>query len=87
MVSPCALAQPAELKAALTAGHVHAALVLLDGPLALGALLGVRQDPVQIFALGAVLDQPLPDCVACHLEHHALVWSVRRRMMSMTPER
>ena len=31
---------------ALAAGHVHAPLVLLNGPLAFGALLGVRQDPI-----------------------------------------
>ena len=46
VLGPGALAEPAELEAALATGHVHAALVLLDGPLALGALLGVRKDPI-----------------------------------------
>ena len=47
--------------------HVHAALILLDRPLALGALLGVRQDPVEVLTLCAVLDQPSPDNLAFHL--------------------
>ena len=67
MLLPVALAQPAELVAALAACHVHAALVLFDGPPALGALLGVRQDPVQVLALRAVLQNPLPHRVAVHL--------------------
>ena len=58
VVGPGPDAEPAELEAALRAGHVHAALVLLDGPLALGALLGVGQDPVEVFRLGRVLDEP-----------------------------
>ena len=41
MLSPVAQAEPAELAAALAADHVHAALVLLNGALALGAGLGV----------------------------------------------
>lgn len=38
-------AQPAELMAALTTGHVHASLVLFDGSLALGTWLGICNDP------------------------------------------
>lgn len=64
---PVALAQPAELIAALAARHMHAALVLLNGPPALGALLGVRQDPVQVLALCAVLQDPFAHRVAVHL--------------------
>ena len=45
MVLPAAEAQPAELVAALAAAHVHAPVVLLDGPPALWARLGVGQDP------------------------------------------
>lgn len=67
MLSPGALAEPTELKAALAARHVHAALVLLDGALALGALLGVRQDPVQVLALCAVFQDPLAHRLAVHL--------------------
>lgn len=57
--------------AALRAGHVHAAVVLLDGPLALGARFGVGQDPVEVLALRAVLQQPLRDRGAVHLQHRA----------------
>lgn len=39
-------AQPAELMLALAAGHVHAALVLLDWPLTLRAWLSVDLQPV-----------------------------------------
>lgn len=48
VLCPGRQAQPAELVAALRACHVHAALVLLNRPLALGACLRVGQDPVQI---------------------------------------
>ena len=41
MVYPGGKAKPTELVAALGAGHVHAALVLLNRPFALGAGLGV----------------------------------------------
>ena len=68
VLRPRGQAQPAELVAALAAGHVHAALVLLDGPLALGAGLGVGQDPVQVLRLCAVLDDPLLHRLAVHLE-------------------
>ena len=47
---------------------MHAALVLLYGPLALGTLLGVGQDPIQILALCAVLQDPCVHCVAVHLQ-------------------
>lgn len=46
VISIVAHAQPAELVAALTARHVHAALVLLDGTFALGARLCVDLHPV-----------------------------------------
>lgn len=55
MVSPVAKAQPAELTSALTAHHVHATLVFLYGPLALGAGFGVGQNPVGIFTLCTIL--------------------------------
>ena len=71
MLSPGGQAEPAELEFALRAGHVHAALVLLNRPLALGAGLGVCQDPVQIFALCTVLDYPLPHGLAVHLQVRA----------------
>lgn len=71
VLSPAALAEPAELVLALTAGHMHAALILLYGPLALGAGLGVGQDPVQILALRAVLYNPLLHCLAVHLRMRA----------------
>lgn len=67
MVCPVAEAQPAELAAALAAHHVHAPLSLLYGPLALGAGLGVCQDPVGILALCAVLSQPHVHSCAVHL--------------------
>ncbi len=68
MVSPVAQAQPAELTPALTAHHVHAPLVLLYGPLALGAGLGVGQNPVGILALCTVLAQPHVHCLTIHLQ-------------------
>jgi hypothetical protein len=47
--------QPAELIAAaagiLATGHVHAAAVLLDGCVAVRALLGVREQPVHVLRL------------------------------------
>lgn len=58
MVSPVAQAQPAELAAALAAHHVHAPLVLFYRPLALGAGLGVGQNPVGVFTLCTVLSKP-----------------------------
>ena len=45
VLRPCPSAQPTKLVAALTTGHVHAALILFDWPLALGARLGVGYDP------------------------------------------
>lgn len=72
MVGPLAQAQPAEFAAALAAHHVHAPLVLLYGPLALGAGLGVGQYPVGIFTLCTVLPQPHAHSHAVHLYdgHH-----------------
>mmetsp|Transcript_112878 Transcript_112878/g.299867 ORF Transcript_112878/g.299867 Transcript_112878/m.299867 type:complete len:230 (+) Transcript_112878:875-1564(+) len=62
MRGPFAKAEPAELMAAATslgAYHVVAALVLLDGLVALRALLRVGPDPTDVLGLGAVLDGPL----------------------------
>ena len=70
VLHPGGQAEPAELMLALRAGHVHAALVLLDRPSALGAGLGVCQDPVQVLTLRAVLDDPLLDCLTIHLRAH-----------------
>lgn len=72
MVGPVAKAQPAELAAALAAHHVHAPLVLLYGPLALGAGLGVGQNPVGVLTLCTVLPQPHAHSHAVHLRatHH-----------------
>lgn len=67
VLRPGPLAEPAELEAALAAGHVHAALVLLNWPLALGALLRVRQNPIQVLALRAVFQDPLVHSLAVHL--------------------
>jgi len=58
----CTSASPA-----LTAGHVHAALVLLNGSVTLGARLGVGQDPVEVLTLSTVLGDPLAHCVTAHL--------------------
>mmetsp|Transcript_2487 Transcript_2487/g.6457 ORF Transcript_2487/g.6457 Transcript_2487/m.6457 type:complete len:321 (-) Transcript_2487:277-1239(-) len=66
VVLPFAVAQPAELVLALRACHVHAALVLLDGSLALGARLGVCQDPVHVLRLRAVLHEPCLHSGAVH---------------------
>lgn len=52
---------------ALTACHVHASLVLLYGSMALGAWLGVGEDPVQVFTLSTVLGDPLAHRVTRHL--------------------
>lgn len=67
MLCPIAQAQPAELTPALAAHHVHAPLVLLYGPLALGAGLGVGQDPVGVLTLSTVLPQPQVDSLTVHL--------------------
>ena len=67
VLSPGREAEPAELVPALGAAHVHAALILLDRPLALGAGLGVGQDPVQVLRLCTVLHQPLLHCLAIDL--------------------
>ena len=67
MFGPVAEAQPAELAAALAAHHVHAALVLLYGPLAFGAGLGVGQNPIGVLALSVVFAQPHCNCLAVHL--------------------
>jgi hypothetical protein len=66
MFSPGTQAKPAEFIAALAAGHVHASLVFLDGPLALGARFRVCNDPCQVFTLSTILDVPLLDSVAVH---------------------
>merc|ERR1719337_373422 len=50
VLGPVAHAHPAELVLALRAGHVVAALVLLDARLALRAALRVGQDPVRRLA-------------------------------------
>ena len=67
MVGPVSQAQPAELAAALAAHHVHAPLVLLYWPLALGAGLGVGQDPVSILTFRTVLAQPHVNSCAVNL--------------------
>ena len=68
VLRPAAQAQPAELAAALRAYHVHAALVLLDRSLALGAGFRVGQHPVCVFAFGAVFQGPLGDRFTSHLQ-------------------
>lgn len=68
MLSPIAKAQPAELAAALAADHVHASLILLNGPFALGAGLGVGQNPVGVLTFCTVLAQPHAYCLAVHLQ-------------------
>mmetsp|Transcript_18663 Transcript_18663/g.57398 ORF Transcript_18663/g.57398 Transcript_18663/m.57398 type:complete len:274 (-) Transcript_18663:289-1110(-) len=60
VLRPVAHAHPAELVLALRAGHVVAALVLLDPRLTLGAPLRVRQNPVRRLALVLALLLPLP---------------------------
>jgi hypothetical protein len=52
---------------ALAACHVHAALVLLDGSVALRAGFGVGQDPVEVLTLSTVLGDPLADSAARNL--------------------
>ena len=59
MLSIVSHAQPAELMLALATGHVHATLVLLDGPLALRAWLRVDLQPVLRIVLSAA-DAILP---------------------------
>merc|ERR1719454_1925083 len=58
VLGPVAHAHPAELVLALGAGHVVAALVLLDARLALRAALRVGQDPVRRLALVLALLGP-----------------------------
>lgn len=78
---PVAHAEPAELEAALRARHVHAAVILLDGPFALGAGPRVRQNPVPTRALRPGLFPPLAHVIAegrpvrlrlCHVVPQAL---------------
>ena len=64
--APLPLTHPAELVLTLRARDVHAPHVLLDGSFALGAGLGVGDDPVHVFRLGAVLDEPLAHRLAVH---------------------
>merc|ERR1719305_49043 len=59
VLGPVAHAHPAELVLALGAGHVVAALVLLDARLALRAPLRVRQNPVRRLAFILTLLGPL----------------------------
>jgi len=59
MFLPGAKADPAELMGAHLAGHVVAALVLLDGLLALGAVLCERNHPLHVLTLVLVLLSPL----------------------------
>eukprot|EP00350_Pseudokeronopsis_sp_OXSARD2_P012569 CAMPEP_0170545310 /NCGR_PEP_ID=MMETSP0211-20121228/3739_1 /TAXON_ID=311385 /ORGANISM="Pseudokeronopsis sp., Strain OXSARD2" /LENGTH=263 /DNA_ID=CAMNT_0010849169 /DNA_START=175 /DNA_END=966 /DNA_ORIENTATION=+ len=59
MFLPVPKAEPAELIGAHLAGHMVAALVLLYGLLALRAALGIGQNPGDVFALVAVLEDPL----------------------------
>ena len=59
VLRPRTFAQPAELVPAVLARHVHAALVLLDGDLALGALLRVLRDPERVYLVPARLLVPL----------------------------
>lgn len=58
VLRPRTFAQPAELVPAVLARHVHAALVLLDGDLALGALLRVLRDPERVYLVPARLLVP-----------------------------
>ena len=59
---PQAHAHPAEFVAALAARHVVAAPVLLNGRVALGALLGVGRNPVgRLRVVGALLQPPLDE--------------------------
>jgi hypothetical protein len=66
VLAPRCEAEPTELMAALAARHVHAALILLDRALALGARLGVGDDPREVLALSTVLDVPLFHRLAVH---------------------
>lgn len=60
VVAPGSRADPAPLVAALAAGHVVAASVLLDSAGALGAFLGVGRDPVgRLGVVFALLDPQL----------------------------
>jgi len=58
------LALRAAQKQVLWSRALQAHLVLLDGPAATGARLGVGNDPVHVFALCAVLDGPLAHPIA-----------------------
>ena len=58
MLTPVAQADPAEVVIALAAGHVVAALVLLDVRLAARARFGVGQDPGRVLTLRALLLNP-----------------------------
>jgi len=64
MIFPAARADPAELVAALVAGHVVAPLVLLDWPVAARAVFRVCHDPRHILRLCTHLHVPLVCCVA-----------------------
>ncbi len=68
MFFPRHQAQPAEVEAAspglVVAGHVIAALILLDGLLALGALLRVGHDPRDVLGLRCILNVPGFDLLA-----------------------
>lgn len=66
MFRPCSPTQPAELMPALAACHVHAALVLLYGPLALGAGFRIRDDPCEILTFSTVFYVPLLNSFAVH---------------------
>lgn len=58
MFCPVAQTQPAKFKAASLASHVIATLVLFDGFLTVGALLGVGHDPGNVLALSRILHSP-----------------------------
>lgn len=59
MLAPAAHAEPAKLVLTHITRHVVAALVLLDRPLALGAVLGVGDHPRDVLALALVFHVPL----------------------------
>mmetsp|Transcript_40336 Transcript_40336/g.61549 ORF Transcript_40336/g.61549 Transcript_40336/m.61549 type:complete len:337 (+) Transcript_40336:455-1465(+) len=59
VLRPLDLAQPAEVVLALLAGHVVAALVLLDARRALRAGLGVRSQPSHVLSVAGLLEKPL----------------------------
>jgi hypothetical protein len=70
MLSPIAQTQPAKLKAAALASHVIATLVLFDGFLAVGTLLGVGHDPGNVLALSGILHSPVQSALA-------IAWAMR----------